>query len=152
MTMPRPRNGAAQVPGELLWRAIIDLRGHRDTIEISVDRLTEALDLLARRTGLTAAIEADWDPDSPAPPASAPATGKGEVEDLVERAKAGLSALRTLWNSSASMPAERPDAVFAFGASMEFVTDSIEALLDEIAATAAPGGKRSGDSAAAPPT
>jgi hypothetical protein len=50
-----------------------------------------------------------------------------DVADLVDRAKAGLTTLRTLWNSNAT------------GTSMEFVTDSIEALLDAIADTAGEG-------------
>jgi hypothetical protein len=78
----------------------------------------------------------------------------GLVEDLTEQAKVGLMTLRTLWNSHASVPlAERPGAVSAFGPSMEFVVDGVEALLDEIAVAVAPaaGAPRKADETGAPP-
>jgi hypothetical protein len=60
------------------------------------------------------------------------------VEDLVDRAKCGLMTLRTLWNAHATMPTPAPDAVFSFATSMEFTTDAIEGLLDDIAEAVAP--------------
>ena len=48
-------------------KPILGMRVHRDKIEIGVDSLTEALNRLADRTGLTAAIEGGWDPVGAAP-------------------------------------------------------------------------------------
>jgi hypothetical protein len=72
-----------------------------------------------------------------------------DLDDLVERARGGLMTLRTLWNTHAVLPGGvLPESSVAFAASMEFVVDSIEAVLDEIADLAAATNAR-GDAAAA---
>jgi hypothetical protein len=70
-----------------------------------------------------------------------------DLDDLVERARGGLMTLRTLWNTHAVLPGGvLPESSVAFAASMEFVVDSIEAVLDEIAEVAATNA--AGDTAA----
>jgi hypothetical protein len=161
-----PAGAAPDARHAATWGAILDLRGVRDAIENAIDQMTARLDRLADETTLTHAIAAGWEPededaDEAAPeekadevPAasdrSAGPVAGSEVEDLVDRAKEGLTALRTLWNASASMPERPSDAVFSFGASMEFVADSIEALLDEIGAAVIPAREGGGDEATAP--
>jgi hypothetical protein len=158
-----PNGAAPDARHAALWGAILDLRGVRDAIENATGEMTARLDRLADETTLTHAIAAGWEPeDEPArekrpdeartsDDRSAEPAARGDVEELVDRAKDGLTALRTLWNASAGMPERPAGAVFSFGTSMEFVADSVEALLDEIAATVAPPEKRPDDSAAASP-
>ncbi|HEY1246301.1 MAG TPA: hypothetical protein VGF29_15865 [Hyphomicrobiaceae bacterium] len=72
-----------------------------------------------------------------------------EVEDLADRAKAGVGALRTLWDlhDAGALPAEAA----ASATSVDFCIDSIEALLDQMRQrlAAAPVSRREGE--AAPP-
>jgi hypothetical protein len=74
----------------------------------------------------------------------------GEVEDLADRAKAGVGALRTLWDlhDAGAPPAEAA----ASATSVDFCIDSIEALLDRMRErlAAAPGSRCEGD--ATPPS
>src|SRR5690606_37269374 len=57
----------------------------------------------------------------------------GDVRDLIDRAKAGLLTLQTLWNSHAAVPSEYPAESFAFATSMEFTIDTLGTLIEEIA-------------------
>lgn len=152
-------NGAAPDPHHAaIWGAILELRGIRDKIEIAVDEMTAKLDTLADMTTLTHAIAAGWEPEEAGDtvqPVSEKAAARDDgradrpdLDDLVERARDGLMTLRTLWNTHAVLPGGAlPEGSVAFAASMEFVVDSLDAVLDEIAEVAA-ATNAAGDTAA----
>jgi hypothetical protein len=81
----------------------------------------------------------------PEPPQAGTSAGAGDgragppdIDDLVERARDGLATLRTLWNAHAVLPGGvLPEGSIAFAASIEFVIDSLEGVLDDIAKRAA---------------
>lgn len=143
-----PNGAAPDSRHAAIWGALLDLRGIRDTIEIAVDKMTAKLDTLANKATLTHAITAGWEPDEngdTARPVSEQVAARDDgrteapdLDDLVERARGGLMTLRTLWNSHAVLPGGvLPEGSVAFGASIEFVVDSLEGVLDEIAEVAA---------------
>jgi hypothetical protein len=157
-----PNGAAPDARHAVLWGAILDLRGCRDAIENTVEKMTEKLDRLADETTLTHAIAAGWEPEegataepeenAPAEPESARAApGNSErriafdLEDLVGRARDGVTALHSLWDSRCSSPEEFPDQKFA--ASLKFCIDGLDALLkqaDRRIAAAIEGGRPPG--------
>jgi hypothetical protein len=58
-----PDGAAPDQRHAVLWGAILDLRGCRDAIENTLERMTERLDRLADETALTHAIAAGWEPE-----------------------------------------------------------------------------------------
>jgi hypothetical protein len=61
-----------------------------------------------------------------------------DLDDLVERARDGLITLRTLWNAHAILPGGvLSEGSVAFAAAIEFVVDSLDGVLDDIAEIAA---------------
>jgi hypothetical protein len=57
-----PEGAAPDARHAAIWGAILDLRGCRDTIENTIEQMTEKLDRLADATTLTHAIAAGWEP------------------------------------------------------------------------------------------
>jgi hypothetical protein len=124
------------VPGPaLIWRAILGMRGHRDKIEIGVDSLTEALDRLADRTGLTAAIEGGWDPEGDAPAMQGLAAAGAGLDELLGKARQGVTALRTIvkgWEREHGPHRPFYEGEGSFLASLEYCADGIEATVNLI--------------------
>jgi hypothetical protein len=131
--------------------------GDRDQREVAVAHLvrgvcdahraqasTEGNTLTRKETPARAALPRDWlrmarDAEPNGATDACEADRTEALECLVERARLGLTALRTLWNAHATVPAASRDGEdFAFGASMTFVVDEVEVLLDQIGATAKP--------------
>jgi hypothetical protein len=123
-------NGAAPDRRQAaIWGAILDLRGCRDAIENTVEKMTEKLDRLADETTLTHVIAAGWEPEGEDDDAAIIAQGRAtDVATLIQRARAGLMMLRTLWDMNAPR------------AQMQFAVCSLECLLDDIAELTAPAG------------
>ena len=143
-------DGAAPDPHHAeIWGDILDLRGVRDTIENTLERMTAKLDHLAYKTTLTHAIAAGGpedeapEPDDPDPASGNAAADEPEqpagdapdrpplvphLEDLIGRARDGVTTLYQIWNDRCG-GLDFPDQHLAV--SLKFCLDGLDALLEE---------------------
>jgi hypothetical protein len=134
-------DGAAPDQGHAaIWGLLLDLRGCRDTIENTVEKMTEKLDRLADATTLTHAIAAGWEPEENAPALPGAASGSVEpvpppdrlsecLRDKIDRAWSGVTALHAL------VHAHRADTRALdqdLGTGLLFCIDGLEDLFSEI--------------------
>jgi hypothetical protein len=149
---PGPRGAAPDAHHAAIWGAILDLRGCRDTIENTLERMTEKLDQLADETTLTHAIAAGWPPDNPDPGETAPGDDDGApiadddpapgrvagvhadrvrdkcLRDRIERIGGGLCTMQTLIHSRRDQCGGLDqDAVI----SLEFCLESLQEALEK---------------------
>jgi hypothetical protein len=137
-----PNGAAPDARQAAIWGAILDLRGCCDAIQNTVERMTAKLDWLADETALTHAIAAGWEPEEdlaaePAPAQAAPGNSEDgvatrlppDLEDLIGRARSGVTALRMLWAARCTDPRDFPDQRFA--SSLQFCIDALDGLLDQ---------------------
>ena len=119
-----PDGAAPDARHAAIWGAILDLRECRDAVANTVEQMTQGLDRLA-------------DTAAPEPARAAPGNSEGravyalpgDLEDLVGRARDGVTALWSLWGSHCIDPVEFPDQKFA--ASLKFCIDGLDALLEQ---------------------
>jgi hypothetical protein len=144
-----PNGAAPDQRHAVIWGALLDLRRVRATIEHALDDMTEKLKTLDYETTLTHAIAAGWEPEDgeepeedggTTPPASKQAAARDDgradapdLDDLVERARDGLTTLQTLQRTQVLLPSGAfPSSSAAFDQAMEFVIDSIVRVIDDI--------------------